>query len=336
MSDGSTTTPLLDVRNLSVTLHTERVSVRASRSVSYSVERGRTLAIVGESGSGKTILNLAPLGLLPPGVTADISGTMRFDGEAVIADGINRIAPHRGKDIGVIFQDPLSALNPARRIGSQIMEVAERHLGMTARAASAHAADLLKMVGIPDPVARLSQYPHELSGGMRQRVVIAAAIAAEPKLLIADEPTTALDVTVQAQIIGLLQDLQKRIGMAIVLISHDIGVVAGMADTIAVMYAGAIVEIGSADDVLIDPSHPYTRGLLASVPRLDAPLGSAFRGLPGLPPDLSKPFKGCAFDERCSIARPGCRVRRPELETVARAHAAACFATAWPVASAAQ
>ncbi|MCB4771023.1 ABC transporter ATP-binding protein [Ancylobacter sp. Lp-2] len=322
----SSSEALLDVSNLDVTLHTERATVRASRAVTYSVAAGRTLAIVGESGSGKTILNLAPLGLLPPGVTADITGEVRFDGKLVLGDGVNQIASHRGKDIGVIFQDPLSALNPARRIGSQIMEVAEQHLGMTARAASAHAAELLKMVGIPDPVARLSQYPHELSGGMRQRVVIAAAIAAEPKLLIADEPTTALDVTVQAQIISLLRQLQKRIGMAIVLISHDIGVVAGMADAIAVMYAGAIVEIGSADDVLVQPSHPYTRGLLASVPRLDTPLGAPFRGLPGLPPDLSRPLKGCAFEERCSVALEACGSARPPLQPVAGTHAAACFA----------
>lgn len=328
--------PLLDIRDMSITLYTERSTVRAARKVSYSVSKGQTLAIVGESGSGKTVMNLAPLGLLPVGVTADITGSMIFDGEEVLGPDAGGIERHRGKDIGVIFQDPLSALNPARRIGSQIAEVAERHLGMTARGANSHAVDLLKMVGIPDPAARLSQYPHELSGGMRQRVVIAAAIAAEPKLLIADEPTTALDVTVQAQIIRLLQDLQKRIGMAIVLVSHDIGVVAGMADRIAVMYAGSIIELGSADDVLTDPSHPYTTGLVSSVPRLDTPLGSLFRGLPGLPPDLSKSIQGCAFEERCPISRPECRVTRPALEDVATAHGAACLATSWPASSALQ
>jgi peptide/nickel transport system ATP-binding protein len=320
-----TADPILDVRDLNVILHTERSSVHVTRGVSYSVARGKTLAIVGESGSGKTVLNQAPLGLLPQGVTADIHGEIRFDGKLVVSDAQSSIAACRGKDIGVIFQDPLSALNPARRISRQIMEVSEEHLGLTPRAAEAHAADLMRLVGIPDPMERLKQYPHELSGGMRQRVVLAAAIAAEPKLLIADEPTTALDVTVQAQIIGLLQDLQKRIGMAIVLITHDIGVVASMADQVAVMYAGSVVEIGEADTVLTNPSHPYTHGLLTSVPDLDIPLGSPFQGINGLPPDLSRLTRGCAFAERCTHAVEECGLLRPRLQAMPRGELAACL-----------
>jgi len=306
-------TPILDVRNLTVTLHTPKTSVRPVDRVSYTVNEGEILAIVGESGSGKTILNLAPLGLLPAGVDSDIEGSVRFEGQDVLTSGEDKLRAVRGGGIGVIFQDPLSALNPVRKIGRQIAEVAEEHLKLTPRAAEQRAGELLSLVGLPDPLSRLQQYPHELSGGQRQRVGIAMSIAGEPRLLIADEPTTALDVTVQAQIVSLLKDLQRRLKMAIVIITHDIGVVSGMATKVAVMYAGRLAEIGSVDDVLTRSVHPYTLGLLNSVPTLKAPIGSRFSGLPGSPPDLSRRIDGCAFMPRCSQAIPNCERGRPPL-----------------------
>jgi peptide/nickel transport system ATP-binding protein len=319
--------PLLEVSNLSVTLHTARTSVRPVDRVSYRLDEGEVLAIVGESGSGKTILNMAPLSLLPSGVDAELEGSVKFDGLDILKAPEEKLRALRGGEIGVIFQDPLSALNPVRRIGRQIAEVAELHLGMTVAQAEQRAAELLALVGLPDPLSRLQQYPHELSGGMRQRVGIAMSIAGEPRLLIADEPTTALDVTVQAQIVELLKDLQKRLQMAIVIITHDFGVVSGMATKVAVMYAGRLSEFGSVDEVLTDPVHPYSRGLLDSVPSLSAEIGSKFVGLPGQPPDLSRAIRGCAFTPRCPSALPSCGNTRPPLLSVpgtSTAHVAAC------------
>jgi peptide/nickel transport system ATP-binding protein len=316
--------PILQAVNLGVKLYTEITSVSAVRNVNYSVSAGETLAIVGESGSGKTIMNFAPLGLLPAGIAADYSGSLMFEDVDLLALSEDRLRKYRGGKIGVVFQDPLSALNPSRKIGRQIAEVAETHLGMNAQEAEQRAMELLKLVGIPDPGSRLRQYPHELSGGMRQRVVIAAGIAGEPKVLVADEPTTALDVTVQAQIIELLKDLQKRLDMAVVLITHDIGVVSGMADKVAVMYGGTIVEYGTADAVLVAPQHPYTRALLDAVPRVDAAIGAKFNGLAGLPPDLSKKVIGCAFAPRCSSAVAACSSVEPSLVEIGRNHYAAC------------
>ncbi len=315
---------LMSVRDFSVYLHAPAVTVRPVREVSYDVMAGEVLAIVGESGSGKTIMNLSPLGLLPTGVIPDLSGSVEFDGVNLIGLDPGEMQRIRGGQIGVIFQDPLSALNPMRRIGAQITEVSEQHLGLTPRGAEDRAIDLLKLVGIPEPKAKLKQYPHELSGGMRQRVMIAIAISAEPKLIIADEPTSALDVTVQAQIVRLLKDLQKRLAMAVVLITHDIGVVSGVADQVAVMYAGSIVEHGPASEVLVNPGHPYTQGLLASVARLDARPRSEFVGLPGLPPDLSSLSAGCSFADRCSMAVISCRTFHPRLAVIGPNHRAAC------------
>lgn len=317
MNNASTSTStVLDVRDLSVTLHTSKTSVRPVDRVSYSVNEGEVLAIVGESGSGKTILNLAPLGLLPPGVDADLEGSVRFEGHDLLRSRDDQLRSIRGGGIGVIFQDPLSSLNPVRKIGRQIAEVAEEHLKLTPKAAENRAKELLSLVGLPDPSSRLQLYPHELSGGQRQRVGIAMSIAGEPRLLIADEPTTALDVTVQAQIINLLKDLQKRLKMAIVIITHDFGVVSGLANKVAVMYAGRMAEIGSVDDVLSKPVHPYTHGLLTSVPTLKAAIGDRFFGLPGSPPDLSKRIHGCAFKERCNKALPTCGNGRSPLTHV--------------------
>lgn len=304
---------LLSVRNLTVDLLTPSAAVRPVDGVSYSLRQGECLAIVGESGSGKTVMNFAPLGLMPSGVTADLSGSVRFDGRELIGLDDAELRNIRGRSIGFIFQDPMSALNPVRRVGRQIAEMAELHLGLSHKAAEARALDLMKLVGISDPAARLLQYPHQLSGGLRQRVVIAIALAAEPKLLIADEPTTALDVTVQAQILRLLKDLRKRLNMAMVLITHDMGVVAGSADRIVIMYAARAVELGPVEKVLITPRHPYTMGLINAIPRRDDPVGSYFRGLPGVPPTLGAPIKGCAFSPRCEMAVASCHVDRPAL-----------------------
>ncbi|TIM22187.1 MAG: ABC transporter ATP-binding protein [Mesorhizobium sp.] len=305
--------PLLKVSNLTVDLLTAKAAVRPVDGVSYSVRQGECLAIVGESGSGKTVMNFAPLGLMPTGVTTNLSGSVRFDGRELIGLPESEIRKIRGKSIGFIFQDPMSALNPVRRVGRQIAEMAELHLKMTSRAAEERALELIKLVGISDPAARLRQFPHELSGGLRQRIVIAIALAGEPKLLIADEPTTALDVTVQAQILRLLKDLQRRLNMAMVLITHDMGVVAGAADNIVVMYAARAAERGPVDKVLVTPRHPYTRGLINAIPRREDPIGSEFRGLPGVPPMLGAPFKGCAFAPRCELAIPACTASRPPL-----------------------
>ncbi|WP_119268544.1 ABC transporter ATP-binding protein [Taklimakanibacter deserti] len=321
----SASSPILAVNDLSIDLFTLHAGVRPVDKVSYSVAAGETLAIVGESGSGKTVLNFFPLGLMPLGVSVSITGSIRFDGKELVGAGEGLLRKLRGGSIGVIFQDPMSALNPARTICRQIAEVAELHLGLSAMQAEARALDLLKMVRMSDPEARLRQYPHELSGGLRQRVMIAIAIAAEPKLLIADEPTTALDVTVQAQIISLLRDLQKRLNMAMVLITHDMGVVAGIAARVAVMYAGRVMEYGPAATVLTEPRHPYTRGLIDAIPRVDDMPGTPFRGLPGSPPVLSAPIKGCAFASRCRHAVETCQTARPPLAATNDRHVlAAC------------
>jgi len=308
-----TASQLLTVGNLTIDLLTARTAVRPVDGVSYSLNRGETLAIVGESGSGKTVMNFAPLGLLPIGVEADMSGSVSFDGQELIGASSNDIRALRGKSIGFIFQDPMSALNPARSIGRQIGEMAELHLKMSRSAADRHALDLIKLVGISDPSARMRQYPHELSGGLRQRVMIAIAIAAEPKLLIADEPTTALDVTVQAQILHLLKDLKKRLNMAMVLITHDMGVVAGSGDRMVVMYAGRAAEVGPVERVLTQPRHPYTMGLINAIPRRTDLVGAAFRGLPGVPPVLGRPLEGCGFAPRCKFVLPDCSTNRPHL-----------------------
>ncbi|WP_292529368.1 ABC transporter ATP-binding protein [Mesorhizobium sp.] len=306
---------MLEVTDLSIDLFTARAALRPVDGVSYGVAQGETLAIVGESGSGKTVLNFAPLGLMPTGVVADLHGSIVFDGTQLVGMSERALRKIRGSAIGTIFQDPMSALNPALKIGRQVAEVSEMHLGLSARQAEERALDLLKLVGMSDPASRLQQYPHELSGGLRQRAMIAISIAAEPKLLIADEPTTALDVTVQAQIIALLKDLQRRLHMAVVLITHDMGVVASIASRVAVMYAGRIAEYGPVDRVLIEPQHPYTKGLIAALPSEDDEPGSMFRGLPGAPPILGAPLDGCAFAPRCPLSIDRCTTDRPAFVT---------------------
>jgi peptide/nickel transport system ATP-binding protein len=320
MSAGS----LLQAENLSIDLFTARAALRPVDQVSYSVDVGETLAIVGESGSGKTVLNFAPLGLMPTGVVTDLSGSLRFDGAELIGLPEAALRRIRGGRIGTVFQDPMSALNPSIRIGRQIAEVSELHLGLTASQAESRALELLRVVRMSDPEARLWQYPHELSGGLRQRAMIAIAIAAEPKLLIADEPTTALDVTVQAQIIALLKELQRRLHMAIVLITHDMGVVASIASKVAVMYAGRLVEYGGVEQVLLAPRHPYTSGLIAALPRPEDEPGTLFRGLPGAPPILGAPLPGCPFAPRCPLVLDICSTVRPPLTANPSGTAAAC------------
>jgi oligopeptide/dipeptide ABC transporter ATP-binding protein len=262
---------------------------------------------------------------MPGGVRAVVSGSVKLAGEDLTQASEDRLTQVRGRKVGVVFQDPLSALNPNRRVGPQIEEVFRLRLGLDAKASHARAIEFLGMVGIPEPERRLRMFPHEMSGGMRQRVMIAIAIAAEPELLIADEPTTALDVTIQGQLLELLVRLQKQLGMAMVLITHDVGVVARVADRVAVMYAGAIVELGTADEILKRPRHPYTRALLAAVPAPDAAVGSRFTGLPGSPPDLSNPAVGCAFAPRCPLVQAECRRATPTLAPAESDHRAACW-----------
>ncbi len=307
-------TSLLSVENLSVTFHSGSRRVRAARSISYKVERGTTLAIVGESGSGKSAHILAMLGLVASH-NVEVEGKVLFRGEDLLSLPESELRNLRGKDIGIVFQDPMSSLNPVLTIGRQVTEPLTRHLALGRTAAAARAAELLELVGIPDPRMRLQQYPHELSGGMRQRVMIAIAIACEPSLLIADEATTALDVTVQGQIVDLVRDLQKQIGMAIIWISHDLGVVAGVADRMQVMYAGRILERGPASALFKDPRNAYTWGLLESLPGRHPQSERLFQ-IEGLPPDLSQPLEGDPFAPRNPFATERCFVDEPQLRPV--------------------
>ncbi|GII92125.1 ABC transporter ATP-binding protein [Sinosporangium siamense] len=303
---------LLDVERLSVAYPGRDRPFRTVDDVSFRVAPGEALGIVGESGCGKSQTMLAVLRLLPSPV-ADISGAIRFGGDDLAGIPAKRMRAVRGSGIGLVSQDALSALNPAMTIGAQMAEPLVRYDGMRRRAALERCAELLDLVGLPGARQRLGSYPHELSGGMRQRVLIAMAISRNPKVLIADEPTTALDVTIQAQVLGLIDRLRRELGMALILISHDLGVVAGITDRIAVMYAGRIVETASTTDLFDRPRHPYTRALLASMPRMDEELRERLRPIPGLPPDLEQPPPGCAYHPRCLLARAGCEQSMPQL-----------------------
>ncbi|HED65876.1 MAG TPA: ABC transporter ATP-binding protein [Planctomycetes bacterium] len=319
---------LLEVEDLSVRFETRRgkkvQSVQAVGGLSFHLDEGETLGLVGESGSGKTVSSLSLIGLIPSPPGRIERGRALFQGEDLLAMAPSRLRRLRGNSIAMVFQDPMTSLNPLLTIGRQLTEVAEIHLRMGRREARRLAAERLGEVGIPSPEARLDAYPHELSGGMRQRVGIAMALMCRPKLLLADEPTTALDVTIQAQILELLRDLQERMGMAIVLVTHDLGVVAGMADRIAVMYAGSLVETGPTEAVFRSPAHPYTRGLLGSVPRLDGDPNRALDAIEGQPPDLAHLPGGCAFAPRCPGADAECAAR-PPLDAIGEDRALACF-----------
>ncbi len=318
--------PLLSVEDLRVSFRTDDGIVHAVDGISYTLEAGKTLGIVGESGSGKTVSSLTTLGLTRSR-RSKIEGRIVFQGEDMVTMEDASLRRVRGNDVSMIFQDPLSALHPFYRVGTQLVEAMQAHRSISRSAARKRAAELLELVGIPDPKRRVDQYPHEFSGGMRQRAMIAMALSNEPKLLIADEPTTALDVTVQAQILALLQDLQRRLGTAIIIITHDLGVVAEIADHICVMYAGRIVERGSTEDIFRAPQHPYTWGLLKSIPRLDNPRGEELVPISGRPPSLINRPSGCHFHPRCPYVRDAHKRVDPKLTPVdgSSEHAVACL-----------
>jgi oligopeptide/dipeptide ABC transporter ATP-binding protein len=311
-------------------LHTEFRTgaglVRAVDGVSYSVDPGETVAIVGESGSGKSVGALSILRLIPDPPGRVTAGEIRFAGRDLMQLSEAEMREIRGGEIGMVFQEPMTSLNPVLTIGRQITETLEQHRGLDRAAAHRRALELLGLVGIADPARRLQQYPHQLSGGMRQRVMIAIALACEPKLIIADEPTTALDVTIQAQILELMKELTRRLGVALIIITHNLGVVARYANRVNVMYAGRIVESGTAAAVYHDPRHPYTMALLRSVPRLDRPRQARLDPVEGQPPDLTRLDGGCAFRARCRFAIDECAASQPALETAGeRGHLSACF-----------
>jgi peptide/nickel transport system ATP-binding protein len=329
MSATSASEPFLKVRDLEVEFTTEDGKLKAVDKVSYDVFRGKTLAIVGESGSGKSVSSMAVMGLLNRKTTA-ISGEVWLDGEELIAATDDRVRELRGEKMAMIFQDPLSSLHPFYKIGKQLVEAVQVHQALDKKAARARAKEMLDRVGIPDPEKRLESYPHELSGGMRQRVMIAMALVNDPQMIIADEPTTALDVTVQAQIIDLLRDLQDDFGTAIVLITHDLGVVADMADEVLVMYGGRCVEQAEHRELFYRPQMPYTWGLLASMPRTDINL-ERLEPIPGNPPSLLKLPKGCVFRPRCTyhdqVPNDLCDTTRPDLIESEPGHLARCHMT---------
>jgi peptide/nickel transport system ATP-binding protein len=315
--------PLLAIEGVSVSLPTARGTLAAVDNVSLELAAGRTLGIVGESGSGKTMLSRAVAQLLPR--RAKLSGVVRFAGDTLTALEPEALRRLRGRSLAFVFQDPMTSLNPVLSIGSQIIETLREHLGLDRAAAVRRAVELLGEVGIPSPEQRLAQYPHQFSGGMRQRVAIAIALSCEPKLLIADEPTTALDVTVQAQILDLLAREQRRRGMAMILITHDLGVVAGRTDEVAVMYAGRVVERAPTGRLFKAMRMPYTEALIAAIPKLEAPPHTPLKAISGLPPDPTRPSPGCAFAPRCTYANGRCRQSSPALETRDGQHHFACW-----------
>ncbi len=319
--------PLLAVEDLAVHFHTADGVVRAVDGVSWSIDRGQTLGIVGESGSGKSVSALAVMGLVPDPPGRLESGRIRFKGRDLLAAGEEELRRIRGKEIAMIFQDPLTSLNPVIKVGHQITEVVRAHEAVGWVVARRRAVDLLGEVGIPDPRRRAQEYPHQFSGGMRQRAMIAMALALDPVVLLADEPTTALDVTVQAQIMELLAALQERRGTAMVLITHDLGLVAGHADRVVVMYAGRVAEVATVDDVFYRPRHPYTLGLLSSAARLDRRRADRLQPIPGHPPSLIRVPPGCPFHPRCPFATEVCHGQMPPLAPSDAArpdHLAAC------------
>jgi oligopeptide/dipeptide ABC transporter ATP-binding protein len=316
---------LLDVRDLHTQFHTSGGVVRAVDGVSWDVRQGETVALVGESGCGKSVSALSVMRLVSAPAGRITAGQILFKGRDLLALTEDEMRKVRGREIGMIFQEPMTSLNPVLTVGRQLTETMEIHLGMTPAQSRARAGEILGLVGISDPERRLRQYPHQFSGGMRQRIMIAMALSCNPALILADEPTTALDVTIQAQILELLKDLSRKLGVAMLMITHNLGVVARYADRVNVMYAGRIVERGTAREIYANPRHPYTLGLLRSVPRLDEPRKSRLDPISGQPPDLTRLPAGCAFAPRCTFVVDRCRVDRPELATVAPDHTAACW-----------
>jgi peptide/nickel transport system ATP-binding protein len=317
---------LLDVRDLKISFSTDDGLVKAVDGVSFTLDRGRTLGIVGESGSGKTVTSLGIMGLHRGG-NARISGEIWLDGEDLVATTPSRVRQLRGSKMAMIFQDPLSSLHPYYTVGHQIAEAYLIHNKVSKQAAKAHAVEMLARVGIPHPQTRVDDYPHQFSGGMRQRAMIAMALSCDPELLIADEPTTALDVTVQAQILDLISELQEEFGSAVIIITHDLGVVAELADDILVMYAGRVAEYGTSEDIFGQPAHPYAWGLLSSMPRLDRARAERLAPIPGTPPSLINVPQGCPFHPRCAYAAANngrCESEVPLLRAVEFGHQVAC------------
>ena len=316
---------LLEIENLRVEFQSPGGRVQAVDGISYTVDPGSTVAVVGESGCGKSVSALAILGLVPspPGRVTD--GVVRFEGRDLLTLSENEIREIRGKQISMIFQEPMTSLNPVLSIGLQMREAMQRHLGLTRKQATARSVELLETVGISEAERRLKQYPHHFSGGMRQRVMIAIALSCEPKLIIADEPTTALDVTIQAQILELMKDLTDRLGVAVILITHNLGVVARYAHFVNVMYAGRIVEKGRTKELYAHPRHPYSVGLLNSVPRMDRKRGERLVPIEGMPPDLAHLDAGCSYQPRCRWASEECSASMPPLEVLDSGQQTACF-----------
>jgi oligopeptide/dipeptide ABC transporter ATP-binding protein len=316
---------LLKIQNLETVFYTSAGLLKAVNDISYDVEEGETVALVGESGCGKSVSALSILRLIPDPPGRIIGGSIHFLGQDLLALDDDEIRRVRGRQISMVFQEPMTSLNPVLSIGLQLTETMEFHLGMSRGDAEKKAVEYLRLVGIPEPEHRLRQYPHHLSGGMRQRVMIAMALCCEPKLIIADEPTTALDVTIQAQILELMKDLTKRLGVALIVITHNLGVVARYADRVNVMYAGKIIEQGKASDVYRNPRHPYTLGLLRSVPRLDQPRKDKLDPIEGQPPDLTRLPLGCAFVPRCRFKVDRCIQEVPPLIETEKGHFSACW-----------
>jgi oligopeptide/dipeptide ABC transporter ATP-binding protein len=316
---------VLEVRDLRTFFRTDGHVVKAVDGVSFTVRRGETLGLVGESGSGKSVACLSALRLLPSPPAFHPSGQILYRGHDLPAAPERELERLRGDRLAMIFQDPMTSLNPYLTVARQLTEVLEVHKAAPPAVARRAAIAMLERVGIPDAARRIDQHPHQFSGGMRQRVMIAMALLCEPEVLFADEPTTALDVTIQAQILELIAELQAALGTAVVLVTHDLGVVAGTADRVAVMYAGRIVEEGTTAEVFANPLHPYTRGLLASLPRIDTPPRGRLEAIPGLPPDLGHLPPGCPFHPRCGLVSDRCRQERPPVVAVSPTHRAECF-----------
>jgi len=316
--------PVLDIQNLSTHIQLTSSVVQAVGNVDMHIDAGETLGVVGESGCGKSMTGLSIMGLLPPGGSI-VSGSVKLDGRELVGLRQEELRQVRGNEVAMIFQDPLTSLDPTKTIGYQVAEPVRLHRGVSKAQALERAVEVLSLVGLPRPKERLDDYPHQLSGGLRQRVMIAMALANEPKLLIADEPTTALDVTIQAQILALLRELKDRLGMAMLLITHDMGVIAGHADRVNVMYAGRVVETADVRELFSDMHHPYTQALLASIPQLDQDANKALHAIPGLPPDLSHPPQGCRFAARCSRATDKCRAEEPSLAGKTSEHRFSCW-----------
>lgn len=315
---------LVDIKNERLSFFTPAGEVKALNDVSIHLKEGEVLGIVGESGSGKSVTAYSLMGLTAhPGKL--MGGTLQFNGHEIENMSEKEMRKIRGKEVSIIFQDPMTSLNPVYTIGNQIMEVIRLHTDKDKKQAYERAKELLELVGINEPEKRLKQYPHELSGGMRQRVMIAIALACEPKLLIADEPTTALDVTIQAQILDLMKDLQKKTGMGIIFITHNLGVVADICDKVSVMYAGKIVEQGPVDDIFYEPAHPYTKGLLRSMPRVDAESYERLIPIEGTPVDMLNPPEGCPFAPRCEHCMKICLKKMPPYVEVGEKHRSACW-----------